>query len=177
MKNIIEYSLVDSITDIGYISFDKDMNMFCKGEYMSTPEVLRYYDKKFKIYNSRYVNIHGSREFAKANLHKAVLVTQHLNPSINEADLRRWIRSKIKKFSGETLIKSIEAGRFAKEWFGQEYNVEDIQSETSIQWQSRFPSDNPFDSVEECEKHFEYIVKARQKFSLACHNNRGRGAL
>lgn len=162
------YSILDSLTNIGYYKFNADGD-FCKsGQYLKGDEVLRYYDSKFRVLNAKFVNLQGSRVFARQRLIKTAQIVQVLNPDITQDELRRFLRSKIRRYSGDTSLRHTDAINISKEYFGVIGNRDELVTLTSIRWMGRYPLDNPFENGS--DEYYEYSIKERQRFALSCFN-------
>ena len=170
MTKLMDYQILTNLSELGYTRFYEDNSFKRVGAFSDRKEVLRFYDESFDVLNARFVNLNGSRVFAKQNIYKACLVIQHLNPDVKIDELRRWIRSKIRRFQGSTLLKPIEAKGISEYIFGKEYDIENLITKSSVVWKSSYPLDNPYDKETESKQFFEHLVTERQRFALKCYN-------
>jgi hypothetical protein len=172
MPNLIDYQILDNLTDLPFTKFDSDVNYARCNEPLQGAEVLRYYDEPFKVLNAKYVNLNGSRTFARQNLRAACIILQYLNPNITQAQLRIWASEKIRRYISDTKleIKALEAKDIVASVFGNEISLEHITTNTSTIWKSKYPINNPYHRVSESRKYLSHLINERRSFSLKCYN-------
>lgn len=168
MKKLVDYTILDTVSGIGYYKFNAEGGFVRDGDFLSK-EVLRYYDEKFRVLNARFVNLSGARPFALSRLRKSSWIIQYLNPNITEDELRVWLRSKVRRYKGDSSVRPSDAVRISKEEFGKVVNLDDIVDYSSIRWMSKYPLSNPYS--EGTDEYFDYLVKQRQSFALSCYNS------